>query len=114
MPTNGMTTEQITEAGQRIYASRYQKEFEKAYPNQFAVIDVTTEMAYVASTADEALKKAETASPEGKYFLIRVGSAGAFKVSYALHVRGEGIFRSSRQSDIQDQNWTARGIVVGI
>lgn len=92
-----MTPEEIAETGQRIYASRYQKEYERAHANQFAVVDVTTERAYVALTADAALKMAESSSPDGQFFLIRIGSAGAYKVSYALDVHGEGLFRDTGQ-----------------
>jgi hypothetical protein len=93
MSEHPMQPQEIAEAGRRIYDSVYRAELEKTHANQFVVIDVTTEKAYVAPHPEEALKKAEADSPNGKFHLIKIGAPGAFKVSYASNVGRHGILR---------------------
>lgn len=71
----------IVEQGERIYAEKYQKDFEAHYRGQYAVIDVKTGSAYRGSTADSALKTAREAAPTGVFHLIRIGDIGAFRSS---------------------------------
>jgi hypothetical protein len=71
----------IAVKGSHIYQNRYRSDFERRYLGQFAAINIETEDAYVADAPEDALKKARAASPAGIFFLVRVGSRGAFKVS---------------------------------
>ncbi len=78
---------EIAAAGQAIYAEKYKDHYEEAYPGQFVVIDLRTQLAYVALQPEDALRQAKNAGPEGLFHLIKIGSAGAFKVSYTSDVR---------------------------
>ena len=75
--------QQVAEAGQKIYQDRYQQEYERLHPGEFLAIDVNTETPYIGDTASDALQAALAASPAGVFHLIKIGSPGAFKVSYS-------------------------------
>jgi hypothetical protein len=75
--------QQVVDAGQRIYKERYQEEYERLHAGKFVAIDVQTGNAYLADTAGAALKNGLTAQPQGVFHLIKIGSTGAFKVSYS-------------------------------
>lgn len=92
MPQQFTNPQEIAEAGQRIFDKR-RHEFETLYPGQFVVIDIETEAFYPAPHPEEALSKAREANPRGKFHLIKVGSAGAFRVSYSLNARRQWLFR---------------------
>ena len=74
--------QESAEAGQAIYAEKYKDQYEAAYPDQFVAINLRTERAYVAHHPEDALCQAKDDDPEGLFHLIKIGSAGAFKVSY--------------------------------
>jgi hypothetical protein len=76
----------IAAKGSDIYERKYRTEFERHHNGAFVAIDINSEAAYLADLPEDALSKARTASPEGLFFLLRVGSAAAFKrrqMSYA-------------------------------
>lgn len=73
--------QKIAEAGEKIYAEKYKEKFEREHPQQYAVIDILTGNAYVGEFAEDAMQKATKSAPNGVFHLIRIGSAGAFKVS---------------------------------
>ncbi len=83
-----MTGKQLTDpkeiaaAGRAIYAEKYKDHYEEAYPDQFVAINLRTERAYVAHHPEDALCQAKDDDPEGLFHLIKIGSTGAFKVSY--------------------------------
>lgn len=83
----------IAEAGEKIYREKYQAEFEEKYRGQFVAIDVLTGEAYRGDLPEEALEKGRKASPKRLFHLIRVGSAGAFRVSYSSNAIHDWIFR---------------------
>jgi hypothetical protein len=87
----------IARVGQQIYDSKYKAEYEEKYPGQFAAIDVTTDEAFVSPTPEAAIEAARKASPRSYLHLIRIGSPGAFKVSYTSNASGEWLFRQNRQ-----------------
>jgi hypothetical protein len=76
---------EIAAKGSDIYDRRYRAEFEQLHRGEFAAIDINTEAAYLAELPEEALSKARAAAPEGLFYLMRVGSAGAFKSSRLTH-----------------------------
>lgn len=71
----------ITAKGETIYTSKYRSEYELRYLGQFAAIDIGTENAYVGEFPEAALAKARAASRSGIFYLVRIGSPGAFKIS---------------------------------
>lgn len=72
----------IAQEGERIYAARYKAAMEADRPGQFVAIDITTEAAYPGEHPEQALGAARNTNPHGVFHLIRIGSAGAFKVSH--------------------------------
>ena len=80
-----MNPQGIVEAGERIYKEKYQSEYEKKHFGRFAAIDVNTEKIYVSDVPEKALKDARDDDSEGVFHLIRIGSTGAFRVSYSTN-----------------------------
>jgi hypothetical protein len=83
---------ETAKTGQAIYEQKYRSEYESRFPAQFVAIDVTTEKAFVADHPEKAIKAACAAAPNGIFHLIRIGSAGAFRVSYISDDRGNWLF----------------------
>lgn len=79
-------------AAERIYASKYQAEFETKYPDQFAVVDIESAQAVVAKYPEDAIQKARKAFSHGILHLIRIGSPSAFHMSF-LAPRDAGLAR---------------------
>lgn len=77
--------ERIAEAGERLYAERYQVRLEREIPGQYVAIDVLSGEAYSGRYPEEALALAKTKAPTGLFHLIRVGSVGAYRVSHLLY-----------------------------
>lgn len=77
------TPDKIAEAGERLYADRHKETLEREHMGKFVAIDLVTGEAYVDPRPEEAMKKARAAAPQALIHLIRIGSPGAFKVSYA-------------------------------
>jgi hypothetical protein len=74
---------EIIEIGERIYKEKYQLEYEPKYGGSFLAINVLDGMAYLGETSAGALEKARATAPSGIFHLIRIGSPGAFRVSYS-------------------------------
>ena len=72
-----MTTSEIAQKAEQIYAENYQAEYETEYKGHYAVIDITDETIYVAEFPEIAMKKAIDESPDGIFHLIRTGSAAS-------------------------------------
>ena len=81
-----LNAHEITTKGAAIYDRRYRMEFERDHRGQFAAIDINSEQAYLADFPEKALSKAKDAAPNGVFYLIRIGSSGAFKLSRVRHV----------------------------
>jgi hypothetical protein len=64
-----------------IYDRKYRAQFERHHNGQFAAIDINNELAYLAELPEQASSKARAASADGIFYLVRVGSPGAFKTS---------------------------------
>jgi len=84
---------EIAEAGQKIYDQKYRAEYEVKYPGLYVAIDVNTGRPFVAGKPEEAVKSAQSASPHAIVHLIRIGSSGAFKVSYRTNGARDWVFR---------------------
>jgi len=50
---------EVAARGEKIYAEKYQKEFEAKHTGKFVAIEVETERAFVGSTSGEALTTRE-------------------------------------------------------
>ena len=71
----------IAGRGLAIYKRRYRSEFEPKWLGRFAAIDVDSEQAFVEDFPEVALAKARAALPNGVFYLARIGSRGAFRIS---------------------------------
>lgn len=92
------TPEKIAQAGERFYAERHKAKLEASHNGQFVAINVLTGDAYVGQFSEMALEAARKAAPNGVFHLIRIGSPGAFRVSYSTPGHGfwTGPLRSAR------------------
>ena len=84
-PSYPSNPQAIAEVGLKIYKEKFQTEYEKTHLGSFAAIDVVSQLIYVADTPEKALKDGKDADPNGFFHLIKIGSAGAFRVSYSSH-----------------------------
>ena len=74
--------DKIAEAGERYYNERHRTILEKSSLGQFVAVDVLTGEAYVGQFPEIALDTARKAAANGIFHLIRIGSPGAFRVSF--------------------------------
>ena len=83
MPIPSISNPQaFADRGESIYREKYKERYEEAHHGQFVAIDVGSEEAYVGESPVEALIKARDADPAALFHLIKVGSAGAFRVRH--------------------------------
>jgi len=83
---------EIASAGQKVYDEKYRVEYEAKHPGKFVAIDVNSEKAFVADTPSAAVKAAQHQSHHALIHLIRIGSSGAFKVSYRTNAARDWVF----------------------
>ena len=72
----------IAEKGEAIYREKYQRDYEQRFLGKYVAIDITTGDAWIADSPEKALELAQTKNPNGFFHLIRVGSAGVYRVGY--------------------------------
>ena len=84
---NNLDPEAVATAGEQIYKEHYQALYEKQHTGEYVVIDVTTNKAYVATFPEDAMHAAKKDFPEGIFYLIKIGSPAAFKVSHSYASR---------------------------
>ena len=77
-----ISPEEIAEAAERIYDTRFRKKYEGAYDDEFLAIDVINETAYHGTYPEDALTKAQEAVPDGTFYLIRIGATTTFNVGH--------------------------------
>lgn len=82
--------EDIAAAGQKIYDDSFKKEYELKFPQQFAAIEVDSREAFVGDFPEVALERGRKAHPQGYFHLVKIGSKGAFKVSYTSNASNYG------------------------
>lgn len=78
-----MRPKEVVAAGLKIYRERLKDHLENTSPGKFVAIDVESGAYYLGEYPDLALAAAKAASPHGIVHLMRIGSEGAFKVSYS-------------------------------
>ena len=71
----------IAKLGTDIYSRKFRADFERLHDGKFVVIDIKTSEAYLADLPEAALAEARKASPDGVFYLLRVGSSAAFTSS---------------------------------
>ena len=75
----------IAEAGEKIYNERYRTQYEAEHRGKFVAINVKNGHATLGESSEETLEAAKKTNPDGLFHLIKVGSPGAFRVSYTLN-----------------------------
>ncbi len=85
MNNANQSPQEAAKKGLAIYQEKYQQEYEKKFPGKFVAIDIQTGEAFVADSPEDALGTAQAKNPNGFFHLIRVGSAGVFRVGYTQH-----------------------------
>jgi hypothetical protein len=83
------TPNAVAEKGERIYRDKFKHDLEQRENGKFVAVDVDSEEVFVDSTPEGALQKASR--PSGAFHLLRIGSPGVFRVSYAGKERGDWI-----------------------
>ena len=71
----------IAQRGNSIYRRKYSTIFDPKWRGRFAAIDIDSEQAYVADYPEEALSNAKKSAPSGIFYLVKIGSMGAFKTA---------------------------------
>ena len=77
----------IARAGEQIYNERYKAQYESEHRGKFVAIDIKDGHATLGDSPEQTLEAAKRNNPSGLFHLIKVGSAGAFRVSYTSHAR---------------------------
>ena len=83
----------VAEKGEQLYRDKFKGTYEPANNGWFLAIDVASERAYLGKTADEAYLTARKAAPAGIFHLIKIGSPGAFRISYSTNGDLTRLFR---------------------
>ena len=63
----------------------------RKWRGRFVALDIDTERSYVADFPEDALAMARAAAPNGVFFLVRIGSPGAFKASRLANAGSRGL-----------------------
>jgi len=82
------TPDKIVEEGERLYTERHKAKLEQTNLGHFVAINVLTGEAYVGEFPELALELARKEAPHGVFHLIRIGSPGAFRVSFSSPQHG--------------------------
>lgn len=85
----------VAERGEKLYVEKFKKDYESpSSTGLFLAIDVVNEKAYAGRTPEEAYDLARKGSGgKGVFHLMRVGSAGAFRVGYSANGDISRLFR---------------------
>ncbi|HLZ00831.1 MAG TPA: hypothetical protein VKR55_01625 [Bradyrhizobium sp.] len=75
------SSKDIVEQGSAIYNRLYRTDFESKWLGRYAAVDVKSEQAVVEDFPETALARARAQFPDGIFYLVRIGSPGAFKLS---------------------------------
>ena len=77
-----MSPDEIAREAQNIYEEQFREQFEGSHDGEFVVIDVINRVAYHGQYPEDALLKAQEASPEGIHHLIKIGAPAAFRMGF--------------------------------
>ncbi|MDA2912943.1 hypothetical protein MYX77_03105 [Acidobacteriia bacterium AH_259_A11_L15] len=84
---------EIGKRGEEIYESKYKQTFEAEHIGKFVAIEIYSQRAFVDETPGQVLEKAQKEMPDGLFHLIKVGSPGAFRLSYTSDADTDWLFR---------------------
>ena len=93
MSTQFSNPEAVAEAGERIYRAHYQKQYEPTHRGKFLAVEVVSQKAYLGDTPEAAFTEARKSAPGGLFHLIKIGSLGAFRVSYSSNVSPNWLYK---------------------
>lgn len=82
----------VAERGEKIYDEKYRTKYEVQHLGKFVVIDVSTQEAYLGDSPEAAFELARQKAPHAIFHLIKVGSPGAFRVSYTSNADVDWVF----------------------
>jgi hypothetical protein len=82
-----LSPEAIAERGKRLYAEKYQADYERQFLGQYAAIDVISGDAFVADRPETATRNAERAGHSAPLYLLRIGHAGVYHLNHRSHVK---------------------------
>ena len=74
---------EVVVRAERIYRERYQAEYEKSHLGRFGVIEVESSRIFVAETPEDAYRSGLRELPQGKFYLLKIGAAGVYRVGYS-------------------------------
>lgn len=92
-PAPSQNPKEIAERAERIYEEKYRQKYEKKHLGRFLVIEVDSHQVFLGDTPDAAYDEARKKFPQGFFHLIKVGSPGAFRVSYSPSASVDWIFQ---------------------
>jgi hypothetical protein len=72
--------QELADRGSQIYERKYRSEFEPKWKGRYAAIDIDSERAFVEDFPEEAIARARKELPGKLFYLIRIGSRGAFRI----------------------------------
>jgi len=75
-----LTKDEIARLGREIYGRDIRREVEREHDGAYLVVDVTTGAYFLGQTDDEAFEEAEAKSPDGLFYLMRVGRRAAHRI----------------------------------
>ena len=84
---------EIAEKGERIYDERYRKEYEGKHNGRFVVVEIGSEETLIGDVAEDVFEEARQKFPEGVFHLIKVGAAGAYRVTYSSSAALDWVFQ---------------------
>lgn len=94
MVTMGISNpREAAERGEKIYHDKYKSAFEAEHYGKYVAIDIATEEAHVADSPEDAIELARETNPKGIFHLVKVGSTGAFRVSYTSNANMDWLFQ---------------------
>ena len=88
-----LTPQEISDRGDSIYKNKFQAAYEKEHPGRFLAIDVTTEQGFLGESPEKALEAAQFQNINGYFHLVKIGSAGVFRVSFSRSHAHDGVIR---------------------
>lgn len=80
MPHARYSTDEIAERGQTVYEQEIRQKLEPDSRGKFLVVDIETGAYELDSDELVALKRARLKSPEGAFYILRIGHPTAYRL----------------------------------